>query len=239
MLCLVECVANFTLGVPTAYCVYTPLAASSLGSLLADYELDAAAKETLTIDYLTGLAYLHEKGIMHRDISLQNLTVSALDNPRGIIIDLDAATFEEQSVDHQRGTLLYLAPEIWRIKTGSAVLPYNKAVDVWALGICIFSIYSGRRFKWSYFKSTGPPKIDEFDDEAYQGLKQRIATRMQGEDDMRSLQFLRLMQRMIDSTTSTRFTACAALEMARERFSTDIRGAVRLHDRSRKRTLPE
>lgn len=51
-------------------------------------------------DYLRGLAFLHEKGIMHRDISPNNLAVTSFEQPRGLIIDLDAATKDPESEDH-------------------------------------------------------------------------------------------------------------------------------------------
>lgn len=90
---LVHCVSHFNASVPDAYCVYTPLAVASLSDLIISYEVDIHAQITLLGAYANGLSYLHdEKGIMHMDISPNNLAVISFDPPQGMIIDLDTAT---------------------------------------------------------------------------------------------------------------------------------------------------
>lgn len=53
---------------------------------------------------------------MHRDIKPLNLGVVALNPPRAVIFDLDAATYDRESRDHYVGTLGYLAPEMVALK---------------------------------------------------------------------------------------------------------------------------
>ena len=90
---------------------------------------------------------------MHRDINPNNLTVTSLDDPKGVIIDLDSATMEELSFDHMRGTITYLAPEIVDLKVSQDLKPYEKSVDSWALGLSMYAMVNDQRFSWNNFRS--------------------------------------------------------------------------------------
>ncbi|KAI4284778.1 MAG: hypothetical protein L6R38_001178 [Xanthoria sp. 2 TBL-2021] len=97
-------------------------------------------------------------GIMHRDISPGNLAVTSLQEPRGVILDLDAATISVTSTDHMKGTLPYLAPEIMALKqwdgAGRQPPPYGKSIDTWALGLIMYALYTGQLFDWTSFSAT-------------------------------------------------------------------------------------
>lgn len=157
---LVECVSHFDIVVPDAYCVYTPLAIANLREIIDFYIPDTAAKLALLADYLSGLAYLHdEKGVLHRDLSAGNLAFTCLDNPKGIILDLDSAIKSETSRDHMQGTVTFLAPEVIKLKewnrVGDQPPPYGKSADVWALGLNMFALYAGQNFSWAGFTPRG------------------------------------------------------------------------------------
>ena len=128
-----------------------------LADLVFNYESSLAAKTILMADYASGLSYLHDtKHIMHRDISLKNLAVVTLTPPKGVIIDLDAATTDLTSTDHKRGAFPFLAPEIMELKRSESQAqsqnpppsPYGRSVDIWAFGICMFSLYSEHIVQW-------------------------------------------------------------------------------------------
>ena len=87
---------------------------------------------------------------MHRDIKPSNLGVLSFSPPRGIILDLDAATTEEASDDHGKGTVCYLAPEIINLKmvSGSKSDRYGTPVDVFALGMSAFHALLGQPVNW-------------------------------------------------------------------------------------------
>ena len=167
---LLECIDHFTTKVPSAHCVYTPLAVANLADVLDHFQLDSGAKMTLFTDYLRGLSFLHgEKAIMHRDIKPANLAIVSFLPPKGVIIDLDDATSEPTSNDHMKGTIMYLAPEITALKNWEEKFkrqphrnqpkpaPYDKQVDVWALGLSIYALYKSQAFLWGQFLPENHP----------------------------------------------------------------------------------
>ena len=86
---------------------------------------------------------------MHLDISPGNLAITSLDNPKGIIIDLDAAVESGPCLDHGKGTLTYLAPEIVDLKRKVSDKPFERSVDIWALGLCMFDLCQSEFLLWT------------------------------------------------------------------------------------------
>ena len=113
------------------------------------YNIDNFARMALLTDFLQGLSYLHDqKNIWHRDINPNKLAVISFHNPKGIILDLDAATRSLSSIDHTSGTLPYLAPEIVALKDGREDQPFDKSVDIWALGLSMFDTHEEDFLLW-------------------------------------------------------------------------------------------
>ena len=139
---------------PAVYCVYSPLALASLEDILQTHNINLPAQIALLMDYLRGLAYLHDqKGIMHRDIKPDNLGILSLCPPKGIILDLDAATSEETSLDDGQGTVPYQAPEIINLRFPAIAnqQSYGRSVDVWALSMSAFHALRGTHTRWSLY----------------------------------------------------------------------------------------
>lgn len=104
---------------------------------------------------LTAVEFLHENGIVHRDIKLDNILLTADEkNPLVILADFGVAKFFDpnQSSTQQRtntviGTEEYYAPEVvrqaCRQKGFQLRVPtfvpegHTEAVDMWALGIVL------------------------------------------------------------------------------------------------------
>lgn len=88
---------------------------------------------------ISAVEYMHRKGIVHRDLKLENCL---LDDQRNIkIIDLGLGNFfkPHQLLESFCGTPDYAAPELWMNE------PYDgPAADIWSLGVLLFSMVTGR-----------------------------------------------------------------------------------------------
>ena len=82
------------------------------------------------------VSYLHEEGIAHRDIKLDNILVNPEMQVK--IIDFGFSSFNELASKSFCGTPNYMAPEIIMRKE---YVPAK--VDVWALGVVLFVMLSG------------------------------------------------------------------------------------------------
>ena len=86
---------------------------------------------------LKGLAYLHERQIMHRDLKSKNILIDADGGTKladfGVSRELNAATMARSMV----GTPLFMAPEVLDGE------PYDFVADVWSLGIVALHVANG------------------------------------------------------------------------------------------------
>ena len=134
---------------------------SSLIELKHD-SLDVLRLVTVTDQILSALSAAHARGIIHRDLKPSNILLSTDDANREIIklvdfglaathtdgLDLDGApgvdegaTDDDDDDDQKRvilGTPRYMAPELFRRK------PVKPGVDLYALGVILFEIITGR-----------------------------------------------------------------------------------------------
>jgi len=90
---------------------------------------------------ISALAYLHEKGIVHRDLKLENLLLVKEGDPD---LQLKLADFglsklySGKSLQTACGTPFYVAPDIL---SGEG---YGTEVDMWAAGVLLYVLLSGR-----------------------------------------------------------------------------------------------
>ena len=228
---LLTCISHFETQVPDACCVYAPLALVNLSEVISAYTPDDVAKLAIFNDYLNGLSYLHEqKSIMHRDISLGNLAVLSIHQPKGIIIDLDAATTNEFSTDHMKGTLPYLAPEIIDLKgwdgLGEQPPPYSRTVDTWALGLTMYALYTGRSFSWRLFDTFPAGKAATVTKEAHMNFQERLTKKVQAAEDPNVRLSLDLITGMTEWELADRLSASEALSLIPENRSRETRGLI-------------
>ncbi|KAL7271838.1 ATP binding [Rhizina undulata] len=110
----------------------------SVAALLNNY---GPQKEPLIRNFvrqiLTGLAYLHNKDIIHRDIKGANVLV---DNKGGIKISDFGISKKVESGSHRpsmQGSVFWMAPEV--VKQTS----YTRKADIWSLGCLIVEMFTG------------------------------------------------------------------------------------------------
>eukprot|EP01087_Luapelamoeba_hula_P005969 TRINITY_DN1604_c0_g2_i1.p1 TRINITY_DN1604_c0_g2~~TRINITY_DN1604_c0_g2_i1.p1 ORF type:complete len:518 (+),score=102.78 TRINITY_DN1604_c0_g2_i1:30-1556(+) len=89
----------------------------------------------------SGLRYLKNEKVIHRDLKPDNILMTSPDmNGQLKIADFGFARFigENSLAETQLGTPLYMAPEM------IANIPYSDTTDLWAVGVIIYQMLTGR-----------------------------------------------------------------------------------------------
>jgi len=97
---------------------------------------------------------------MHRDIKPGNIILTSRNGQLNTrLIDFGTATGDKTSTNHNAGTIPYLAPEIIALKQGRSSMPYNKSVDIWAIGIVAYQAVFGKDVPWNHVTLEGHAKL--------------------------------------------------------------------------------
>ncbi|XP_067329683.1 serine/threonine-protein kinase Chk2 [Anolis sagrei] len=96
---------------------------------------------------LLAVQYLHQNGIIHRDLKLENILLSSPSEEKCLIKVSDFGQSkllgESSLMQTLCGTPDYLAPEVLRFELGAKEGGYGRAVDAWSLGVILFICLSG------------------------------------------------------------------------------------------------
>lgn len=104
-----------------------------------------ARVKSLMRDILQSVCDLHSLNIMHRDIKAENILLDEKSKPHLSDFGLATKTDEAQLHTEVCGTPSYMAPEIVKCAVSHEHPGYQKSVDVWACGVLMYQLLSGRR----------------------------------------------------------------------------------------------
>ncbi|KAK4513467.1 uncharacterized protein ATC70_005468 [Mucor velutinosus] len=81
------------------------------------------------------ISFLHSRGIVHRDIKLENIIMCDRKSLTVKLCDFGLSTFirGNKPLETSCGTIMYAAPELLESKG------YGKEIDVWSLGVLLFT----------------------------------------------------------------------------------------------------
>ncbi|GAO19559.1 hypothetical protein UVI_02062230 [Ustilaginoidea virens] len=130
------------------------ISGGSIGSCLRKHgKFEEPVVSSLTRQTLSGLAYLHREGILHRDLKADN-----------ILLDLDGTCkisdfgiskktdniYGNDKTNSMQGSVFWMAPEVIRSQGEG----YSAKVDIWSLGCVVLEMFAGRR-PWSKEEAVG------------------------------------------------------------------------------------
>ncbi|KAL2176601.1 uncharacterized protein P884DRAFT_202810 [Thermothelomyces heterothallicus CBS 202.75] len=130
------------------------ISGGSIGSCLRKHgKFEEPVVASLTRQTLSGLAYLHREGILHRDLKADN-----------ILLDLDGTCkisdfgiskktdniYGNDKTNSMQGSVFWMAPEVVRSQGEG----YSAKVDIWSTGCVVLEMFAGRR-PWSKDEAVG------------------------------------------------------------------------------------
>lgn len=85
--------------------------------------------------------YCHQKGVIHRDLKLENVLISNLEFMKIKVVDFGISGYckDNSSEKTDAGTLKYMPPELH----SGEYINASQAMDVWAIGIMLYAMLFG------------------------------------------------------------------------------------------------
>ena len=130
------------------------ISGGSVGSCLRKHgKFEESVVSSLTRQTLSGLAYLHAEGILHRDLKADNILLDTDGTCKisdfGISKRSDNI-YGNDITNSMQGSVFWMAPEVIR----SQGQGYSAKVDIWSLGCVVLEMFAGRR-PWSKEEAIG------------------------------------------------------------------------------------
>jgi serine/threonine protein kinase len=122
------------------------LEGGSLYDMLKSKEILSSKQiQTILVCILKGLAFMHSKDIMHRDLKVENILFRQANKLDSLVIaDFGLATHVHEKVYLfcRCGTPGYVAPEVINVKDMKS--HYSSVCDVYSAGLIFYLLVSGK-----------------------------------------------------------------------------------------------
>ena len=93
--------------------------------------------QSITIQCLEALQFLHGLGLIHCDLKPENILVKSYSRCEVKVIDLGSSCFETDHLCSYVQSRSYRAPEV------ILGFPYDKKIDIWSLGCILAELCTG------------------------------------------------------------------------------------------------
>ena len=126
----------------------------SVGSCLRKHgKFEESLVSSLTRQTLAGLAYLHQEGVLHRDLKADNILLDKDGTCKISDFGISKKTdniYGNDVTNSMQGSVFWMAPEVVR----SQGMGYSAKVDIWSLGCVVLEMFAGRR-PWAKEETVG------------------------------------------------------------------------------------
>ncbi|KAK2739477.1 hypothetical protein FQN55_009442 [Onygenales sp. PD_40] len=130
------------------------ISGGSIGSCLRKHgKFEERVVKSLTRQVLSGLSYLHDQGILHRDLKADNILLDIDGTCKISDFGISKKTdniYGNDVTNSMQGSVFWMAPEV----VHSQGQGYSAKVDIWSLGCVVLEMFAGRR-PWSKEEAIG------------------------------------------------------------------------------------
>jgi mitogen-activated protein kinase kinase kinase len=130
------------------------ISGGSIGSCLRKHgKFEESIVASLTRQTLSGLAYLHQEGILHRDLKADNILLDVDGTCKISGFGISKKTdniYGNDKTNNMQGSVFWMAPEVIR----SQCEGYSAKVDIWSLGCVVVEMFAGQR-PWAKEEAVG------------------------------------------------------------------------------------